>query len=263
MNEREYLEAYDANKFDRPSVTADVMLLRMNKNTFGSLQVLLVKRSEHPFKDNWALPGTFIKMKESAYSAACRALKEKTGVTNIYLEQLYTMSQPNRDPRTRVMSIAYMGLLPYDADIVLHENAKWFDVILTADHMIVESDDVSIQYKLAKKHFNNGVIDVENTHIKKLTSKEALAFDHQEIILEGIMKLRKDILHEDYAFNLVAKTFTLVDLTQVYEVVLGKKMYKNALKRDRVGDKLEPTGELMKPITSQRSATAYRYRKNT
>ena len=65
------------------------------------------------------------------------------------------------------------------------------------------------------------------------------------------------------AFNLVAKTFTLVDLTQVYEVVLGKKMYKNALKRDRVGDKLEPTGELMKPITSQRSTTAYRYRKNT
>ena len=173
------------------------------------------------------------------------------------------MSQPNRDPRTRVMSIAYMGLLPYDADIVLHENAKWFDVILTADHMIVESDDVAIQYKLAKKHFNNGVIDVENTHIKKLTSKEALAFDHQEIILEGLMKLRKDILHEDYAFNLVAKTFTLVDLTQVYEVVLGKKMYKNALKRDRVGDKLEPTGEVMKPITSQRSATAYRYHKNT
>lgn len=257
--ETNFLKNYDANQYERLSVAVDVMLLRLNQN-LSSLQVLMVKRNNYPFKDYWALPGSFVKKDESAYTAACRALKEKTGIDNIYLEQLYTMSQPNRDPRTRIVSIAYIGLIPYDSELKENNNSNWFDVSLKNNVLTASKDDVEIQYALGTKNFKNGVINVYNMYIAGIISEEQIAFDHSEIILEGLLHLKKNVFNEDYVFNLVAKEFTLVDLTQVFEIILGKKMYKNVIKRDRVGDKIEPTGNTLKPITSQRSSTAYRYK---
>ena len=162
--ETNFLKNYDANQYERLSVTVDVMLLRLNQN-LSSLQVLMVKRNNYPFKDCWALPGSFIKANESAYTAACRALKEKTGIDNIYLEQLYTMSQPNRDPRTRIVSIAYIGLIPYGSELKENNNSNWFDVSLKDNILTASKDDIKIQYALGTKNFKNGVINVYNMYI--------------------------------------------------------------------------------------------------
>ena len=85
-----------------------------HKQDLKCLKVLLIKRNNHPYIDCYALPGGFVNITESAYTAACRELEEETGLKDIYMEQLYTMSQPDRDPRMRVIDIAYMTLIPID-----------------------------------------------------------------------------------------------------------------------------------------------------
>lgn len=112
LTEAEFLANYNPGDYERPSVTVDMMVLRI-KQDFSCLQILLIKRKDHPFINCFALPGGFINIRESAYEAACRELQEETGLTNIYLEQIYTMSKPDRDPRMRVIDIAYAALLPF------------------------------------------------------------------------------------------------------------------------------------------------------
>ncbi|MBW3017186.1 NUDIX hydrolase, partial [Candidatus Woesearchaeota archaeon] len=101
-------KGYDASKYEKPSVTVDIILFTLKDD---DLQVLLVKRKEWPFENCWALPGGFAKMDESLDNAAIRELKEETNVKNVYLEQLYTFSEPKRDPRTRVITVSYFALV--------------------------------------------------------------------------------------------------------------------------------------------------------
>src|SRR5687768_2451833 len=100
-DESEFLAGYDASKFERPSVTVDVSLLAVRD---GKLVTWLVRRKEHPQRGRWALPGGFVRMKESLQDAAARVLLEKSGVRQVFLEQLFTFGAPERDPRTRVIS---------------------------------------------------------------------------------------------------------------------------------------------------------------
>ena len=111
LTEKEFLAQYNPGHYERPSVTVDMLLFGMSKDLKG-LKLLLIKRNNHPYIDCYALPGGFVDIKESAYTAACRELEEETGLKDIYMEQLYTMSQPDRDPRMRVIDIAYMTLIP-------------------------------------------------------------------------------------------------------------------------------------------------------
>lgn len=106
--EWKFLEAYDVSQFERPSVTVDVVLLTLHA---GRLEVLLVKRGEHPFKDFWSLPGSFVGTRESLDAAAARVLCDKGGLEEVYLEPLYTFGAPERDRRTRILSVAYYGLV--------------------------------------------------------------------------------------------------------------------------------------------------------
>ena len=105
-------ETYDAARFERPSVTVDLVIFTLRQE---QLQVLLVQRKHWPFEGMWALPGGFVRMDESLEEAARRELEEETGVQTVYLEQLYTFGQPDRDPRTRVITVAYFALVPADA----------------------------------------------------------------------------------------------------------------------------------------------------
>src|ERR671933_275048 len=104
-------EAYDASRYERPSVTVDVVIFTLQEH---ELHVLLVKRKRCPFEGHWAIPGGFVNMDESLELAARRELEEETGVRGMYLEQLYTFGDPKRDPRTRVISVAYFALVRAD-----------------------------------------------------------------------------------------------------------------------------------------------------
>src|SRR5213082_1866674 len=99
---------YDVNKYERPSVTVDVVMMSLRQR---DLQVLLVKRRSWPYEGMWAIPGGFVNMDESLEKAAKRELQEETGVQDVYLEQLYTFGDPGRDPRTRVITVVYFALL--------------------------------------------------------------------------------------------------------------------------------------------------------
>jgi 8-oxo-dGTP diphosphatase len=109
LTESEFIKQYDSSKYEKPSVTVDIMVFTVIKD---KLCVLLIKRGRHPFKDAWAIPGGFLHMDESAEEAAVRRIREEAGVENVHLEQLYTFSDVERDPRTRVISIAYHATVP-------------------------------------------------------------------------------------------------------------------------------------------------------
>ena len=262
LTEAEFLAAYRPGDYERPSVTVDVLLLRMKKD-LSCLQTLLIRRRNHPYIGCWALPGGFIEMNESAYESACRELKEETGIEGIYLEQLYTMNQPDRDPRLRVIDVAYTGLIPYDDQKEAEagddaEDAGWFDITFSDKRIILDGADrdAHIEYSLREKSFRNGNIVVRN-YVPEPVSEERLAFDHSEIVLEGLMKLRNKVLLSDCAFNLVPKEFTLPDLQKVYEIILGTDLYK-ANFRDKMASKIEALHYVAKPISGNRVATVYR-----
>src|SRR6476659_1151413 len=104
----EYLATYKASDYEHPSVTVDIVILTVFEQ---DLKVLLIRRKLPPYQDLWAVPGGFVDMRESLDAAARRELHEETGVDNVYLEQLYTFGDPDRDPRTRVITVAYYALL--------------------------------------------------------------------------------------------------------------------------------------------------------
>ncbi len=106
--EQAFLAGYDASQFPHPSLSVDVALVTAEA---GKLKAVLLQRDQHPARDKWALPGTFVGIQESLDDAAQRALQSKVGISGIFLEQLYTFGKPGRDPRTRVVTVAYYALV--------------------------------------------------------------------------------------------------------------------------------------------------------
>lgn len=266
LTEEEFLKQYNPGDYERPSVTVDMMVLRI-KPDFSCLQILLIKRKDHPFINCYALPGGFINMNESAYEAACRELREETGLTNIYLEQIYTMSKPDRDPRMRIIDIAYAALLPfgYQTNVRAGDDAKdadWFDITFSEDYLKLwnEEKNIQIKYHLKTKIFKNGILTIKNK-IPEMVIEDSkkLAFDHADIILEELTRLQNKVMYTDIAFNLVPKEFTLPDLQRVYEILLGKPLYK-ANFRDKIQPKIVSLDKILKPIISMRPSGAYKYR---
>lgn len=227
-SEQEFLANYDVSKFDRPSVTADVLIFSVSnslaenwrKSDKKSFSVLLVRRDDYPEIGKWNLPGGFVGIKETALDAAYRILRSETGATgNVYLEQLYTFDAPNRDPRTRVFSIAHMALIDKNN---LHYSgsydAKWFNIDFQDNKLILQNDDLI------------------------LTEKD-LAFDHAAIIRTGIERLRNKIEYTDIVFDMMPREFTLGELQQVYEIILGRKLIPAAFRRT-IAVKIKPTGKI-------------------
>lgn len=261
QTEAEFLREYDPGKYERPSVTVDLLVMGVD-NSYEALKILLIKRRDHPFIDCWALPGGFIGMEESAYQAAGRELAEETGLTGIYMEQIYTFTQPKRDPRTRVIDIAYLALIPV-TEATAGDDAKeaeWFNVRFTSDSLCVYNDEIGVrmEYGLTKKVFRNGVVKYTN-FVPACRTEERLAFDHVEVLLEGLLSLRQKVESTDMAFNLVPETFTLPDLQRVYELILGKGVYK-ANFRDKIYERVEETGEKGKSVTGNKLSLLYRYK---
>ena len=257
LTEKEFLEKYTDTVYDKPSVTTDILVLGVDE-TFAHLKALLIKRDEHPYLGFYALPGGFIKKDETAYQAAARKLSEEAGVKDVYLDQIYTFTRPGRDPRTWVMSIAYLALVGDVSQI--RTTGEWFDLEFEDDRIRLydEESGTEIVYPVSIKKFKNGRIEYENRVAENKGKGEKLAFDHVEIIIESIMKLRTFFENSDLAFNMVGETFTLPDLQALYELVLGKKLYKTNF-RALVAPKIEATGEKIKSKTSNKMSAEYRY----
>jgi 8-oxo-dGTP diphosphatase len=222
MNEAEFLESYDAGAYRRPSVAVDLVLMSVVEDRPA---VLLGRRAEHPHLGKWALPGGFVGVDESLDAAARRVLAVKAHMDSAWVEQLYTFGAVDRDPRTRVISIAYFALLP----------AERFAAALKA------SPDLALARLVVPWSGEAGgpveAWDDDGTPLP-------LAFDHDEMLGLAIRRLRGKLDYSDVAFALLPDLFTLRDLQAVHEAILGTRLNKPAFRR-RLLDRgrLEPTGE--------------------
>jgi len=188
--EKEFLKNYNPYKYENPSVTVDICICSIIE---GILKILLIKRKHPPFRSCWAIPGGFLDVprKETLDETAARELQEELCLRDIYFEQLKTYGDPNRDPRKRVVTVAYFALVPYgelqQQKIEARDDAKeygWFPI----------------------------------------TNLPDLAFDHAKIIKDLLERLRGKISYAPIAFNLVPKRFTWNELQAVYEAVLGYRL---------------------------------------
>lgn len=192
--------------------------------------ILLVKRDKEPFKDKWCLPGGYVHEDETSFEAAKRVLQKETNITNTYIEELKVFDNPKRDPRERIISTSYMALL--DKNLITNElssNTKWFDIEIdetdTEMHINLENEEVisiSIRKKLINKKAKQYNYEIINSN---------MSFDHGLMIAEGIIKLRNQAETTDIIFNLMPEKFTIGELKQVYEIILGKKLINSAFRR--------------------------------
>lgn len=226
--EQEFLKNYDASKFERPSVTADIVIFTIHE---GILQTLLIKRKNHPFKDMWAFPGGFLNTgRESVDETAERELYEETHVICANkLRQLATFSDPRRDPRTHVISVAYIALM--------HENQLTY----ACGDDAKDARLVSVYDML----FPDG--EQETTTLD--VTRNMLAFDHGKILTEAVNRLIGRLDYTTDAFDLLKDKdcFTLRELQEIHEAVLNhrldtpnfRKWVKNTFIKNRI---IEPTG---------------------
>jgi len=271
-SEEEFLKDYDSNIYEKVSMTSDILILSVSdeitknyrKLSEKKFSVLLVKRETYPFKDKWCLPGGFIGYNEDLEEAAKRILKYETNLDNIYIEQLYTFGNPNRDPRMRVISTSYMSLIDKSKlNTNLTKNASWFNISYLEDdeyiHVTLDNDIDVINFVI-KKVLREKTTDRYDYVVEK---NDDLAFDHAKVIISGISRLKNKVEYTDIVFNMMPKYFTLGELQQVYEVILGKKLLAPAFRRIIAG-KVRKTDK-MKTGGGHRPSQLfeYNYEKNT
>lgn len=219
VEEERFLEQYRPGNFPRPSVTVDLVIFTVIDKL---LHVLLVRRSEHPFKGRWALPGGFVRVSddrknqgEDLDAAAHRELLEETGLSHtasasVFLEQVRTFGKPGRDPRMRVLSVAYYALVrPTLVPLIRAggdvSHAKWFDV---AELCPSASGAAKSGRKAAKQD----------------GARAELAFDHAEILDAALDRMRADLDRSALSFELVPETFTIQELRAVHEAIRGESL---------------------------------------
>lgn len=239
--EARFLEAYKPGAFARPSVTVDLVILTVLDK---DLKVLLVQRNEHPFRGRWALPGGFVRVSddrrdqgEDVDAAALRELEEETGLSpetcgQFFLEQVRTFGKPGRDPRMRVISIAYYALVRSDLVPLVRaggdvSRARWFSV---AD----------------------------------VATEEALAFDHGEILQATLDRARADLDRSSIAFELVPETFTIQELRAVHEAIRGEALDPGNFRKKflRMIEDGHIEAARGKRATASKPASVYRFARN-
>lgn len=249
QTEEEFLKNYKPGDYERPSVTADILVFTLSKR--GELSLLLIKRGNHPFKDHWALPGGFVNIDESIDTAARRELQEETNLTDVYMEQLATFGEVGRDPRMRVISVAYLGLAPKNS---LEKQCR-------------SGDDAKEAMLFQIKEREDGSFLFMNEEQVIMFSEAELAFDHAKIVHEGINRIRGKLNYTDIGFELLEnkEAFTMTELREAYEAVLGtvlpaSNFSRNITTRYVKSGKMAETEESSVAGNGARVAV-YRYRK--
>ncbi|MGD8590680.1 MAG: NUDIX domain-containing protein [Chromatiales bacterium] len=207
--------------YPHPALTADVVLFCILQH---SLQLLLIRRAAEPFQGMWALPGGFLEIDEDLETCAKRELEEETGIREVYLEQLYTFGKPNRDPRERIISVAYYALAQAE--------------------------------QLAPRPGS----DAREVRWFALSDLPELAFDHAEIIAMAHQRLVAKLDYSNIAFQFMPETFTLSELQSVYEILLNRRLDKrNFRKRLLAQNLIQATGKYSR-TGKHRPARLYRAR---
>jgi 8-oxo-dGTP diphosphatase len=210
------------DEYEHPSITVDLAIFTVSEN---ALKAMLVQRAEVPYSGYWSLPGGFLKNGESLEGAALRVLKEKTGVDDVYFEQLYTFGEPDRDPRTRVITVAYFALIPWK----------------------------NLNQPESKK-----IVDLTWHPVDQLPR---LAFDHKQILDYAVRRLRAKVSYSNIVYGLMPKQFRLSELQSMYETIINDNLDKRNFRKQMLATSLlQETGK--KDLNgAHRPAKLYRFKK--
>jgi 8-oxo-dGTP diphosphatase len=208
--------------FPRPALTVDCVVFGLDG---AELKVLLIRRKAAPFAERWALPGGFVEMEETLAQAAARELQEETGIRDVFLEQLYTFGAVHRDPRGRVVSVAYYALVQ------------------------------------SGKYPPRAAIDADAVEWFPVSATPALAFDHAEILSVALVRLKNKVRYQPIGFELLPPKFTLTQLQRLYETLLEQPLDKrNFRKKIQSMSLLVELDEVQKEV-AHRAARLYRFDK--
>ena len=209
-----------AYEYPRAALTVDGVVFGLDDS---DLKVLLIQRDLEPFAGRWALPGGFVNVDESLEDAARRELQEETGLKNVYLEQLYTFGDVRRDPRERIVSVAYYAL------------------VKLSDHRV------------------QAATDARNAAWFAVSDTPSLAFDHQKILHAALERLKGKVRYQPIGFELLPTKFTLSQIQHLYETVLERPLDKRNFRRKLLAmDFLEETDEIEQDV-AHRAARLYRF----
>ncbi|MCQ2422044.1 MAG: NUDIX hydrolase [Lachnospiraceae bacterium] len=201
----------NAGEFEKLSVAVDVLIFTVDDN---HVEVLLERRDDEPFRGSYALPGALMEVHEDLEETVARCLKEEIGIDDIYTEQLYTWGELNRDPRRRVISVSYIAL-----------------VNKSRCHPVAGERVSEVIWK-----------EVSKANVDELRGK--LAYDHGEMIAYALERLSGKVEYTSIAFHMMGEEFTLPALQHVYEILLGKPLYK-ANFRKKIAEFVEETGGMV------------------
>ena len=209
-------------EYERPGLTVDCVIFGLDLEA-ETLKVMLIERDVEPFAGVWAVPGGFVRREETLIEAATRELEEETGIAGVFLEQLYTFGDPDRDPRGWVVSVAYYALVS------------------------------------PEKHHLHATTDARQARWFPVTSLPALAFDHARIVDTALARLRGKLTYAPVGFELLPQKFTIKQLQKLYEIVLGRKLdNRNFRKKIFAMDVLKELGEMQKGVP-HRAARLYKF----
>lgn len=207
-------------EFPRPALTVDCVVFGLGED---ELEVLLIRRGLEPYAGRWALPGGFVHIDETLEQAALRELEEETGLRKVYLEQLFTFGAVDRDPRERVVTVAYYAL------------------VKLSDHKV------------------RAATDAADAAWFSLSELPDLAFDHAHILAVALERLKNKVRYQPIGFELLPRKFTLTQLQRMYEVILDRPLDKRNFRKKILGmDLLIELDEFQKDV-AHRAARLYKF----
>jgi 8-oxo-dGTP diphosphatase len=207
-------------KYPRPALTVDCVVFGLDES---DLKVLLIQRDLEPFAGQWALPGGFVQMSETLEQAALRELQEETGLSRVFLEQLYTFGDPDRDPRERVVTVAYYAL------------------VKLLDHRV------------------QAATDARHAAWFEVSDLPKLCFDHDTILDTALKRLQGKVRYQPIGFELLPPKFSLTQLQRMYEIILERELDKRNFRKKILSlDILDELGEVEQDV-AHRAARLYRF----
>ena len=207
-------------EYPHPAVTVDAVVFGYDD---ADLKVLLIQRDGAPYRGRWALPGGFVNINEGLEDAVRRELEEETGITRLYLEQLYTFGEPKRDPRERIISVAYYAL------------------VKLVDHSV------------------RAASDARNVAWFPVADLPQLAFDHEEILDVALRRLKAKIRYEPIGFELLPQKFPLSELQRLYETIIEQPLDKRNFRKKILSMGLLADTEEIQQDVAHRAARLYRF----